>query len=921
MRGMALRRHLVILAALTILPLILFATWILLELHREARARAERALTDTARALSLAMDREITAVTAALDALATSRALLTGDLRAFYEQAAALRARHRDWTTIGLATGDGTHVLNLLQPLGAPLPPLSGDPADLRRLAETGEPLVSEAYIPPLGGRRVISVRVPVLRDGRLRYVLSAAVETATLRTILQEQRLPGDWIGTVLDRKRLIIARTRGEEQFLGQPASGPLLEASARSQEGWYRGLTKEGTHTYSAFSRSSLTGLTVALGVPAELIDGPLQRSLWRIGGAGVVFLGIGIGIALFFARRIVRPITALSAAAGAIGRGVEPPAITSRITEVNELSRSMRQAARVVADERQTLAIINRTGQLLAAELTLERLVQGVTDACTRLCRAAFGAFFYNVEAGDGESYTLYAISGVPRERFADFPMPRNTDLFAPTFRGEGIVRIADVTQDPRFGRNPPYHGMPPGHLPVRSYLAVSVVSRTGEVLGGLFFGHPEVGVFTEREETIVGSLAPQIATAIDNARLYERQQAARAEAETANTMKDEFLATLSHELRTPLNAVLGWTRMLRTGTVDEGTAKRALEVIERNAVAQLQLIEDLLDVSRIITGKLRLDVQPVEPVRVVEAALDAVRPAAEAKSIRLQPVLDPRAGPVSGDPDRLQQVVWNLVSNAIKFTPRGGRVQVRVARVNSHVEIVVTDTGQGIDTDMLPHVFERFRQADSSSQRSHGGLGLGLALVRQLVELHGGSVEASSPGAGLGATFTVKLPVMLHAEGQVPLSRVRPALTAPLQGLRLLVVDDDADALELFGMVLRQAGAEVQTAASVAEALATLRAWPADVVVSDIEMPGENGYALIRALRDGAVARGDRLPAVAVTAYGGVAERIKILSAGFDAYVPKPVEPDELAAVIARLVSRARGGGALARPGAEPPPEA
>ena len=911
MRGMALRRHLVILAALTILPLLLFATWIVLELHREGRAQAERSLTDTARALSLALDREITAIASALESLATSRDLAADNLPAFYAQAAALRARQDDWMSINLATPDGTMVLDLRRPLGTPLPPLSGDPADLRRLAASDKPLVTEAYVPPLGGPRVVSVRVPVVRGGRLRYILSAAVETASLRDILREQRLPGDWIGTILDGKRIIIARTRGEEQFVGQSASGPLLEASTRGREGWYRGLTKEGTHTYSAFSRSSLTGLTVALGVPAEAIDAALRRSLWRIAGAGVLVLGIGVGIALFFARRIVRPITELSVAARDIGRGVEPRATSTGITEVNELSRSLREAARLVAGERETLEIINQTGQLLAAELTLERLVQGVTDACTRLSRAAFGAFFYNVVDARGEAYTLYAISGVPRELFAGFPMPRNTDLFGPTFRGEGVVRIADVTQDPRFGRNAPYHGMPPGHLPVRSYLAVAVVARSGEVLGGLFFGHPDVGVFTEREETIVAGLAPAVATAIDNARLSERQQAARAEAETANAMKDEFLATLSHELRTPLNAVLGWARMLRTGAVDEPTAKRALEVIERNAVAQLQLIEDLLDVSRIITGKLRLDVQAVEPGRVVEAALDAVRPAAEAKGIRLQPVLDPRAGPVSGDPDRLQQIAWNLLSNAIKFTPRGGRVQVRVARVNSHVEIVVTDSGQGITAEVLPHVFERLRQGDSSSQRSHGGLGLGLALVRQLVELHGGSVEAASPGTDQGATFTVRLPVMLHAEGSAPaltpLPRVTPELTAPLKGLRLLVVDDDADALDLFVTLLRHAGADVRTAGSVAEGLAALRAWEADVVVSDIEMPGENGYVLIRALRGGAVPHGDRLPAVAVTAYGGVAERVKILSAGFDAYVPKPVEPDELAAVIARLVSRARAG--------------
>jgi signal transduction histidine kinase len=306
-------------------------------------------------------------------------------------------------------------------------------------------------------------------------------------------------------------------------------------------------------------------------------------------------------------------------------------------------------------------------------------------------------------------------------------------------------------------------MPPGQPPVRSYLAVPVVSRSGEVLGGLFFGHPEPGVFTARHEELVQGLAPLIATAIDNARLYEQEQSARAEAEAANALKDEFLATLSHELRTPLNAVVGWTRMLRRDMLDETARRHALEVIERNADAQVRLIEDLLDVSRIITGKLRLDLRPVEPAGVVEAAVDALRPTADAKGISVQLTLGPGAGPVSGDPDRLQQIVWNLLSNAIKFTPRGGRVAVRLAAVDSHVEIAVTDTGVGIAADVLPHVFERFRQADSSSRRAYGGLGIGLALVKHLVELHGGSLAAVSPGLGHGATFTVRLPLLLQAE--------------------------------------------------------------------------------------------------------------------------------------------------------------
>jgi len=763
---MALRRYLIILAALTILPLVGFTTWIALEVHREDRARAERALTETARALSLAVERELTAMVSALESLATSTDLDTGNLKGFYAQAAALRTTQTEWTTLVLAEPSGAALLDLRYPLGSRLPALAIDAAELQGMLGTRRPLISDSFPGPGGSTRLLAIRVPVVRAGVVRYVLTGLVETSELRDVLREQRLPADWVGTVLDRGRVIIARTLNEPQFLGQPASERLLEATTRASEGWYPGLTKEGLHTYSAFSRSARTGLTVALGAPADTIDAPLRRSLWRIGGAGALMLALGVALAVAFAQRLTRPIGALARGAREVGHGTDPPAVVTGITEVNELGQALREAARTAREERETRETIHRTGQLLAAELTLERLVQGVTDACTRLCRAAFGAFFYNLVDDRGESYTLYTISGVPREKFSGFPLPRNTELFAPTFRGEGAVRIEDVTTDPRYGKSAPYYGMPPGHLPVRSYLAVAVVSRAGEVIGGLFFGHPEPGVFTARDEEIVTALAPQIATAIDNARLYERQQSARAEAEAANTLKDEFLATLSHELRTPLNAVLGWARMLRTRILDAPTSERALEVIERNAAAQLQLIEDLLDVSRIITGKLRLDVGPVEPAVVVEAALDAVRPAADAKGIRLQPVLDPRAGPVSGDADRLQQVVWNLLSNAIKFTPRGGRVQVQVARVNSHVEIVVTDSGQGIPADVMPHIFERFRQADSSSQRAHGGLGIGLALVKSLVELHGGAVEARSDGPGKGSEFTVRIPLWKDEGGRM-----------------------------------------------------------------------------------------------------------------------------------------------------------
>jgi hypothetical protein len=399
------------------------------------------------------------------------------------------------------------------------------------------------------------------------------------------------------------------------------------------------------------------------------------------------------------------------------------------------------------------------------------------------------------------------------------------------------------------------------------------------------------------------------------RLLASEQAARTQAEVSNRLKDEFLAVVSHELRSPLNAMLGWVQMLRAGRLDETMTAKALETIERNARAQTQLIEDLLDVSRIITGKLRLNVRTCQLVPIVEAAIDTVRLAADAKSIRLQPVLDPLAGPVSGDSERLQQVVWNLLSNAIKFTPKGGRVQIRLERINSHVEIIVTDTGIGISPDFLPYVFERFRQADSSSTRSYSGLGLGLAIVRHLVELHGGTVSVDSPGEGQGTTFIVKLPLMSVVRWETSKTeRVHPSVSTgipldnlpTLNGVKVLVVDDEADARDFITMVLAECGAQVKAVASAIETLEAIPQWKPDVLVSDIGMPAEDGYSLIRKVRALAPERGGKVPAIALTAYARVEDRIQALSAGFQQHVTKPVEPAELAAVVANLWEGARG---------------
>jgi len=398
-------------------------------------------------------------------------------------------------------------------------------------------------------------------------------------------------------------------------------------------------------------------------------------------------------------------------------------------------------------------------------------------------------------------------------------------------------------------------------------------------------------------------------------LLVREQQTRAEAEAANRAKDEFLSILSHELRTPLNAILGWTQLLRSRTLSSEKNTNALETIERNAKSQVQMIEDILDVSRIVTGKMRLHVRPVELSSVIAEALEAMQPAAEAKNIRIQSILDPAAGPVSGDPERLQQVVWNLLSNAIKFTPKGGRVQVRLERVNSHVEITVSDTGQGIAPEFLPFIFERFRQSDSSTTRKYGGLGLGLAICRHLVELHGGVITADSAGEGQGATFVVNLPLMILHARLNDSDRAHPAANRAsglaevpsLAGIQVLVVDDEPDARELLTTVLEEEGAEVQAVASAQEALQVITQAPTpqrpDVLISDIGMPEEDGYSLIRRLRLIELEQGGRIPAVALTAYARSEDRQQALLAGFQLHIPKPVQPAELVAAVASLAGR------------------
>jgi PAS domain S-box-containing protein len=446
------------------------------------------------------------------------------------------------------------------------------------------------------------------------------------------------------------------------------------------------------------------------------------------------------------------------------------------------------------------------------------------------------------------------------------------------------------------------------LNLTSYMCVPLTVQ-GRAIGAITFVSAESGrEYSDADLRFARELASRASLAVENARAYER-------ANEASRLKDEFLATLSHELRTPLNAVLGYARMMRTQTLAPDKAQSAWHVVERNASALQQIIEDVLDVSRIVAGRMRLNVEPVDLPAILREATATVMPAAEAKDLRIETVIEPVTVPVSGDASRLQQIVWNLLSNAIKFTPRGGKVQLRLARVNSHVEVVVSDTGRGIPPEFLPYVFERFRQADAGFSREHGGLGLGLAIAKQLAELHGGTITAWSNGLGTGATFTVRLPLMIvHQQpadgrrGEHPQSdRTAPQLDpAPrIDGVRVLAVDDEPDSLNLLRAVLEGAGATVKTARTGPEALDALRTEPPDVLVIDIGMPGMDGLQVIRAIRQ--MEEPVRsLPATALTAYARSHDRITSLASGFHMHLVKPIEPLELIVAIATLAPRRLG---------------
>jgi len=548
----------------------------------------------------------------------------------------------------------------------------------------------------------------------------------------------------------------------------------------------------------------------------------------------------------------------------------------------------------ARERQEAAVneaLYRVATSFASELDQQKLLQLVTDEATALTGAQFGSFFFNATREDGGAYLLYTLSGAPPEAFSRFPMPRATPLFGPTFRGEGVIRADDVRKDPRYGK---WGKQPEGHLPVVSYLAVPVVGKGGEVLGGLFFGHGQPARFTEVHERIVRGLAAQAAAALEKARLYEALRASEARAREADRRKDEFLAMLGHELRNPLAPIMTALQLM-TLRGETGSTRREQEVIDRQVRHLARLVDDLLDIARVTRGEIQIDKQRIDLAPVIERAVEVASPLFEQRAHNLRLVVPQSGLVVDADPERLAQVVANLLTNAAKYTEPGGSIVLSAEARDGRVIVSVKDSGQGITPELLPQIFDLFVQGQRTSERAQGGLGIGLALVRTLVELHGGRVEARSDGPGRGSEFVIELPAAQGAIVAHPAPGTALASQHPRLDSRILLVDDNVDAASVLAEVLNVLGHEVLVAHDGPQALAAAEGFRATTALLDIGLPVMDGYELARLLRD--LWKDRPVQFVALTGYGQQSDKERAKAAGFDAHMVKPVDLAELAALL------------------------
>jgi signal transduction histidine kinase/ActR/RegA family two-component response regulator len=724
---MKLRSRLIILACVALMPMVVSSAVALAIFLQHEHQTMRRSAVERVRALSTAVDASLKSSATTLEALATSRQLDRPDgLPVFYADAERVLKSQPEWRTINLARPSGEQIFNLLRPLGSPLPDVLERPS-FDAVMATGQPAVGD-LVSGLSGKEGVAVRVPVTRDGVLGYVLSAIVKPESLSDLLSRQNVPGDWVVSVLDRRHRLVARSRGIDRYLGQPASPGLIAELAKSGEGWYRGETLEGQDVYAAFSRSQATGWAVAIGIPAEALDGPLRRaSAWMIVGI-LISTALALGLAILNARDIAGPVVGLTHGAEAVTRGEPPNQEPTAIVEVGQLARALDRAAIAIRD----------------------------------------------------------------RDR--------------------------------------------------------------------------------EKE------------------RLLGEAQAARREAEGMNRAKDEFLAMLGHELRNPLGAISSAVYVLDHVGGEKDNKGQALKIIARQTAHLARLVDDLLDLGRLTTGKILLNCEPVDLAEIVKRAVATVMAARSLDHVSFDADMD--SVWIEADVVRIEQIVGNLLSNAAKFTPPGGQIRVTVGPERGEAVVRVKDTGAGIDARLLPRVFDLFVQGAQAPDRERGGLGIGLTLVRRLVELHGGTVEASSAGPGRGSTFTLRLPAVEAPVAETPPEQASEPVRV---SRRVLLVEDNADSREMLKTLLTLEGHEVSEAVDGPSAIEAMAREHPDIAFIDIGLPGIDGYEVASHVR--AQSHGADVFLVALTGYGLGTDRERSREAGFDVHLVKPFHPDELKKIL------------------------
>lgn len=880
---MRLRSHLVALVLAALVPVLAFAALVMRENARLQLAATERGMRDTAFAVARTVDKELETAITALEALGQSEHLDTLNLAPFYGLCDRV-TRTQGWVNILLFEADGRAPVQASGPPGTPRPP-TRRPELFAQLREQRRPAISNLF-DGSSERNIVAVYVPVVRDDAVRFVLTVGLRAGTFGELLRSQNFAPETIAVLQDRDATIIARTQGEAEMVGRRVQNP-----SPGREGWVRSRLLEGTEVYVAFATAPLSGWRVVLTAPVTVVEAPFHRGAWQLMLSAAVAAALAAGLAFVFGRRIAEAVGGLVRIARAVERGEPAEPLRSGVTEVNEVADQLSAAAELARvrehettlRERQARAI-GDVAHALAASPDLDTVLRTAVNAVRGLVRADSARIALVDEAGRLIVRYSTVVSSM---------MPPGFEIM----KGQGVgglawstgrpVRTDDFAGDPRFEHSP--------YLPIArgdgivSCMTVPIVS-SGAVAGVIYANNFTRRPFTLGDEAALVTLADHAAVAVEKARLLAAEHAARAEAEAAGRGKDELLAMLGHELRNPLSAITTAIHVLETSPPAAPVTRRAHEIIARQNAHLARLVDDLLDVARVTSGKIALVRRPLELGQAVRHSLAALAASGRTERHRIAMDFEPVWADV--DETRFEQIVNNLVGNALRFTPAAGRIEIGLRGEDGEAVLRVRDTGVGIAPEMLTRVFDVFAQGERGPDRGAGGLGLGLTLVRRITELHGGRVDAASPGVGHGSTFTVRLPALIAPPAPAPPG---VAATSPNGApRRILVVEDNADAREMLHHLLNLAGHEVHEAADGPGGLeAALRLRP-DIALVDVGLPGFDGYHLARCVRD---SPGPSIYLVALTGYGQPDDRRQAMAAGFDAHLVKPVNPDALLTAI------------------------